>query len=55
MHPTIPGRGSAIFLHVQIGKPTSGCISLHYNDLVHVLRWLTPSAHPAILIRALTS
>jgi L,D-peptidoglycan transpeptidase YkuD (ErfK/YbiS/YcfS/YnhG family) len=50
MHPVVPGRGSGIFLHVQIGKPTSGCVSLRYNDLVRVLRWLSPSALPAIRI-----
>jgi L,D-peptidoglycan transpeptidase YkuD (ErfK/YbiS/YcfS/YnhG family) len=27
-HPVMPGRGSGIFLHVQIGKATSGCVSL---------------------------
>ena len=53
MHPVIRGRGSGIFLHVQIGKPTSGCISLRYAHLVHVLRWLSPEARPAIVIRSL--
>jgi L,D-peptidoglycan transpeptidase YkuD (ErfK/YbiS/YcfS/YnhG family) len=49
--PVVPGRGSGIFLHVQIGKPTSGCISLRKPGLVHVLRWLRPSAQPYIAIR----
>jgi L,D-peptidoglycan transpeptidase YkuD (ErfK/YbiS/YcfS/YnhG family) len=50
MHPVVPGRGSGIFLHVQIGKATSGCISLHRAALVHVLRWLDPGARSQIAI-----
>jgi L,D-peptidoglycan transpeptidase YkuD (ErfK/YbiS/YcfS/YnhG family) len=50
MHPVVPGRGSGIFLHVQIGKPTSGCVSLPRSALVRVLRWLSPAAHPQISI-----
>jgi L,D-peptidoglycan transpeptidase YkuD (ErfK/YbiS/YcfS/YnhG family) len=50
MHPVVPERGSGIFLHVQIGKATSGCISLRRSALVHVLRWLDPDARPQIAI-----
>jgi L,D-peptidoglycan transpeptidase YkuD (ErfK/YbiS/YcfS/YnhG family) len=50
MHPVVPGRGSGIFLHVQIGKATSGCISLRRPALLHVLRWLDPRALPQIAI-----
>jgi L,D-peptidoglycan transpeptidase YkuD (ErfK/YbiS/YcfS/YnhG family) len=50
MHTVGPGRGSGIFLHVQIGKPTSGCISLRKPALIHVLRWLRPSARPYIAV-----
>jgi L,D-peptidoglycan transpeptidase YkuD (ErfK/YbiS/YcfS/YnhG family) len=52
MHPVVRGRGSGIFLHVQIGKATSGCISLRRSALIHVLRWLDPSAQPQIAIGA---
>jgi L,D-peptidoglycan transpeptidase YkuD (ErfK/YbiS/YcfS/YnhG family) len=52
MHPVVPGRGSGIFLHVQIGKATSGCISLRRPALIHVLRWLDPNALPQIAIGA---
>ena len=52
MHPVVRGRGSGIFLHVQIGKATSGCISLHRPALIHVLRWLRPEALPQIAIGA---
>jgi L,D-peptidoglycan transpeptidase YkuD (ErfK/YbiS/YcfS/YnhG family) len=53
MNPVVRGRGSGIFLHVQIGKATSGCVSLRQGDLVHVLRWVAPDAHPIITISAL--
>jgi L,D-peptidoglycan transpeptidase YkuD (ErfK/YbiS/YcfS/YnhG family) len=52
MHPVVRGRGSGIFLHVQIGKATSGCISLRRPALIHVLRWLRPDALPQIAIGA---
>jgi ADP-ribose pyrophosphatase YjhB (NUDIX family) len=35
-------RGSGIFLHVQTGRPTRGCVSLRERDLLAVLRWLRP-------------
>ena len=50
MHPVVPGRGSGIFLHVQIGKATSGCISLRRPALLRVLRWLDPASRPEISI-----
>jgi L,D-peptidoglycan transpeptidase YkuD (ErfK/YbiS/YcfS/YnhG family) len=45
-----PGLGSAIFLHVDTGRPTAGCVSLPQSDLLSVLRWLDPGAHPTIAI-----
>ena len=42
MRPTVPGRGSGIFLHAQTGRPTNGCVSLRRGDLRSVLRWLRP-------------
>jgi L,D-peptidoglycan transpeptidase YkuD (ErfK/YbiS/YcfS/YnhG family) len=36
------GRGAGIFLHVQTGKPTAGCVSLRESDLLPVLRWMRP-------------
>ena len=51
VNPVVPGRGSGIFLHVQIGKPTSGCISLRRATLIHVLRWLRPNAAPYVAIQ----
>jgi len=43
----VPGRGSAIFLHVAVGA-TAGCVSLPERRLVQLLRWLRPAADPLI-------
>jgi len=42
--PVVPGRGSAIFLHVSAGQATAGCVSLPETTLVRVLRWLRRGA-----------
>ncbi len=44
----VPGRGSAVFLHVDVGGPTGGCVSLPRSRLLAVLRWLDPTAEPRI-------
>jgi L,D-peptidoglycan transpeptidase YkuD (ErfK/YbiS/YcfS/YnhG family) len=49
-NPVVPGRGSGIFLHVSIGVPTDGCVSLPEPQLDLVLRWLRPSLHPLVVI-----
>jgi L,D-peptidoglycan transpeptidase YkuD (ErfK/YbiS/YcfS/YnhG family) len=49
--PARPGRGSAIFLHDDVGGPTNGCISLPRPELLQVLRWLRPSPAAQIEIR----
>ncbi|HEY5092595.1 MAG TPA: hypothetical protein VII60_04960, partial [Acidimicrobiales bacterium] len=46
--PVVPGAGSAIFLHVSIGAPTTGCVAIPRVDLLRVLRFLRPSQHPMI-------
>jgi L,D-peptidoglycan transpeptidase YkuD (ErfK/YbiS/YcfS/YnhG family) len=42
--PVVPGRGSAIFLHVDTGRPTNGCVSLPLGELRSLLRRLRPGA-----------
>ncbi len=39
MHPVVPHRGSAIFLHVATAdyEPTAGCIALSLPDLIECL------------------
>jgi L,D-peptidoglycan transpeptidase YkuD (ErfK/YbiS/YcfS/YnhG family) len=49
-HPVIPGRGSAIFIHVSAARATAGCVSLPEGQLVQLLRWLRPAAAPRISI-----
>lgn len=39
-----PGRGSAIFLHVDHGSGTAGCVSVPSSQLVSILRWERPGA-----------
>lgn len=43
-----PGLGSAIFLHVNIGTATTGCVTLPMGELLQVLRWLRPAQSPRI-------
>lgn len=50
--PVVPGRGSAIFLHADTGRPTAGCVGLPLPELVRVLRWLRPDARPLIELGA---
>jgi L,D-peptidoglycan transpeptidase YkuD (ErfK/YbiS/YcfS/YnhG family) len=42
--PAVPARGSAIFLHVDTGRATNGCVSLPLGRLVTLLRLLRPGA-----------
>jgi L,D-peptidoglycan transpeptidase YkuD (ErfK/YbiS/YcfS/YnhG family) len=48
--PVRPNAGSAVFLHVTVGQPTQGCVSIAEDQLLRIMRWLQPSAHPRILI-----
>jgi L,D-peptidoglycan transpeptidase YkuD (ErfK/YbiS/YcfS/YnhG family) len=48
--PVVQGAGSAFFLHVTVGAPTAGCVAIPMDDLVSIMRWLTPADHPRILI-----
>jgi L,D-peptidoglycan transpeptidase YkuD (ErfK/YbiS/YcfS/YnhG family) len=49
--PAKPGAGSCIFLHIwkNSASPTVGCTAMAENDLVELLRWLDPSAHPILV------
>jgi L,D-peptidoglycan transpeptidase YkuD (ErfK/YbiS/YcfS/YnhG family) len=54
MDPIVSGAkapGSGIFLHSWIGGPTEGCVALPKSQLLSILRWLRPAAHPVIEIR----
>ncbi len=49
--PPVPGRGSAIFMHVARPgyTPTAGCVALAESDLLAVLQKLTPASTITIL------
>jgi L,D-peptidoglycan transpeptidase YkuD (ErfK/YbiS/YcfS/YnhG family) len=42
--------GSAIFLHVNGAGNTAGCVSVSRPDMITLLRWLDPAAHPRIVM-----
>ena len=42
------GLGSAIFLHLNIGIATAGCVTLPPGELLPLLRWLDPARSPQI-------
>jgi L,D-peptidoglycan transpeptidase YkuD (ErfK/YbiS/YcfS/YnhG family) len=48
--PVIAGRGSAIFVHADVGGPTNGCVGLLLPELVELLRWLEPTAQPTVVM-----
>jgi L,D-peptidoglycan transpeptidase YkuD (ErfK/YbiS/YcfS/YnhG family) len=48
--PIVASRGSAIFLHVDTGRATNGCVSLPRPELLRVLRRLRPGATISISI-----
>jgi D-alanyl-D-alanine dipeptidase len=47
----IPGAGSCIFLHIWKNSSTAtvGCTAMPEKDLVHLIRWLDPAAHPILV------
>jgi len=49
----VPGKGSAIFLHVGDGQATAGCVSLPRSRLLTIIRWLRPGSHPVITMEFL--
>ncbi|HWQ61673.1 MAG TPA: L,D-transpeptidase family protein [Negativicutes bacterium] len=50
--PIIPGKGSAIFIHLWRGpgEPTSGCVALAEDDLLRIIAWLSPAGNPVIVL-----
>jgi L,D-peptidoglycan transpeptidase YkuD (ErfK/YbiS/YcfS/YnhG family) len=49
-NPVVPGRGSAMFLHVRNENPTSGCVAIDLDRIVEIMRWLDPAQAPRIAI-----
>lgn len=50
--PIVPGKGSAIFLHVWRGpqSATAGCVAVASADILDILKWLNQTKHPRILL-----
>ena len=48
--PVVPGKSSAIFLHVDVGIPTYGCVAVASNKMVEILNWVNPSSNPKIML-----
>jgi L,D-peptidoglycan transpeptidase YkuD (ErfK/YbiS/YcfS/YnhG family) len=50
MNPTVPGAGSAIFLHVwdQYGHGTAGCTAMSKANMIHLLSWLDSERQPLL-------
>ena len=48
--PVIPGKGSAIFIHLarEHYPPTHGCLAFSLEDLQEILKKLTPASHVII-------
>jgi L,D-peptidoglycan transpeptidase YkuD (ErfK/YbiS/YcfS/YnhG family) len=48
--PLGAGRGGGIWVHVDHGGPTHGCISLAKADMAALLKALDPAKHPVIVM-----
>jgi L,D-peptidoglycan transpeptidase YkuD (ErfK/YbiS/YcfS/YnhG family) len=53
--PMGASRGGGIWVHVDHGGPTHGCVSLPKADMAILLRDLDPSKHPVIVMGDATS
>jgi L,D-peptidoglycan transpeptidase YkuD (ErfK/YbiS/YcfS/YnhG family) len=49
--PATPGAGSCIFLHIwrNSSAATAGCTAMPERNLVKLLHWLDPAAHPVLI------
>lgn len=49
-NPTVPGRGSAIFIHANDTKRslTMGCTALQMHEIERILAWLNRWKHPVL-------
>jgi L,D-peptidoglycan transpeptidase YkuD (ErfK/YbiS/YcfS/YnhG family) len=44
-------RGGGIFLHVDNGNKTAGCVAVKRTVMRDLMRWLDPDEDPVIVIR----
>lgn len=50
VRPLGMAAGDNIWLHVDHGAPTRGCISLPESDMIRILRWLDPTKKPVVVM-----
>ncbi|WP_280717100.1 L,D-transpeptidase family protein [Kitasatospora sp. MAP5-34] len=48
--PLGPAKGGGIWLHVDHGGPTHGCVSLPRAAMIQLLRSLDPAMHPVVVM-----
>ncbi|MFF8731068.1 L,D-transpeptidase family protein [Streptomyces sp. NPDC015171] len=48
--PLGPGRGGGVWLHVDHGGPTHGCVSVSKAHMKDLLRTLDPGRHPVVVM-----
>ncbi|MFI6084384.1 L,D-transpeptidase family protein [Streptomyces sp. NPDC051217] len=53
--PLGASRGGGIWIHVDHGGPTQGCVSLPMKRMKDLLRWLDPSKHPRVVMGDVSS
>ncbi len=49
--PPNTSRGGGIFLHVDNGKKTAGCVAVKRSVMRDLMKWLDPAKDPVIVIR----
>ncbi|MEW2547045.1 L,D-transpeptidase family protein [Streptomyces sp. NPDC047002] len=48
--PLGPARGGGIWIHVDHGGPTQGCVSIAKDHIRQLLRMLDPASHPVVVM-----
>lgn len=53
MNPIIPGKGSAIFMHLwdSPNTPTAGCVAMDEKSISKILYWLDKKQQPSMYIK----
>ena len=51
-NPIIKGKGSAIFFHLAVKKPsfTAGCVAIDEENMKLMVNWLDPKRNPTIIM-----
>ena len=51
-NPIIKGKGSAIFFHLAVSKPsfTAGCVAIDEENMKLMVNWLDPKRNPTIIM-----